>query len=135
MLYGTGTRPGTPQSAGVASHEPKDPVRVRVQHPHSQGAAPEGCISIYFSVYSCELELNTSRMEAQYQPNTAESQAVVEEEGPYTPCEMVIGRSPDLVPTPEPDPDEQEIQWPRPMQETGLYPMQETGPHYPDELV
>ena len=66
-------------------------------------------------------------MEAQYQPNTAESQAVVEEEGPYTLCEMVIGRSPDLVPTPEPDPDEQEIQWPR--------PMQETGPHYPDELV
>ena len=65
-------------------------------------------------------------MEAQYQPDTAESQAVAEE-GPYTPHEMVIGGSPDLVPTPEPDPDEQEIQWPR--------PMQETGPHYLDKLV
>ena len=57
----------------------------------------------YIFLCSCELELNTDRMEAQYQPNTAESQAVVEE-GPYTLCEMVIGLSPDLVPVPEPDP-------------------------------
>ena len=71
------------------------------------------------SIITC----NTDRMEAQYQPDTAESHTVVEE-GPYTPHEMVIGRSPDLVPAPEPDPDEQEIQ-----------PMQETGPHYPDELA
>ena len=73
---------------------------------------------------------------AQYQPDTAESHTVVEE-GPYTPHEMVIGRSPGLVPTTrdnninisaatEPDP-EQELQWMR--------SIQEAGPHYPDELA
>ena len=71
------------------------------------------------------VNLNTESMETQYQPDI-ESHTVAEE-GPYTPHEMVNGRSPDLVPAPEPDPDEQEIQWTR--------PMQETGPHYPDELV
>ena len=100
-------------------------------------------------------------MEAQYQPDTAESHTVVEE-GPYTPHEMVSGRSPDLLPTPEPNPDEQEIQpdpdeqenqpdpdeqeiqpdpdeqeiQPDPEQEIQWpRPIQETGPHYPDELA
>ena len=66
-----------------------------------------------------------------------EQEITVDEEGPYPLHEMVIGRLPillsatrdnniDISTATEPDP-EQEIQWMKPMQETGL--------HCPDELA
>ena len=48
------------------------------------------------------------------------------EEGPHTPHELVVGKS--LVPVPDGgDQEDKENEW--------MTPIQETGPHYPDELA
>ena len=58
--------------------------------------------------------------------SSAECHTVTMEEGPHMPHELVIGKS--LVPIPDGgDQEDKENEW--------MTPIQEKGPHYPDELA